>query len=167
MIAAFNVPYGPEAKSISRPDTLEIVTIDPAPPSSRYGSAASTRPTVPIRSTSKLARQFSALSGMASALTLATTPSSPPSASAAPETHAASAAASATSTAEPIAVAPPAVSAAWASADRLRGARAVGDGGALGQQPFDDGAADAARAAGDGRTACPTVRDPCFSFVVQ
>ena len=47
MIAAFMVPYGPAAKSISRPETLEIVTIDPAPEASRYGSAASTRPTVP------------------------------------------------------------------------------------------------------------------------
>src|SRR6476469_4932332 len=116
MIAALNVPYGPEAKSISRPDTLALATIDPTPPASRCGSAASTRPTVPIRSTSKLARQFSALSGMASALTLATTPSSPPQASAVPETHAASAAASRTSTADPIAVAPSAVSAACVSA---------------------------------------------------
>src|SRR6185312_14852918 len=66
MIAAFIVPYGPEAKSISRPDTLEMVTIDPPSAFKRYGNAASTRPTVPIRSTAKLVRQFSALSGIAS-----------------------------------------------------------------------------------------------------
>jgi len=41
MIAALKVPYGPEARSISRTDTLEIDTIEPAPLASRYGSAAS------------------------------------------------------------------------------------------------------------------------------
>jgi hypothetical protein len=36
--------------------------------------------------------------------------------------------------------------------DRLRGAGAVGDDGALGQQSLDDRTADAARAAGDRET---------------
>src|SRR4029077_11358340 len=116
MIAAFIVPYGPAAKSISRPETLEIVTIEPAPLASKCGSAASTSPTVPIRSTSKLVCQFSMLSGIASALTLATTPSMPPSAVKLLFTQSASAAASPTSTALPIEMAPSAAKAAWVSA---------------------------------------------------
>ena len=49
--------------------------------------AARTRPTVPIMSVSKLAFQLAGSSGMASALTLATTMSTPPSAPAASSTH--------------------------------------------------------------------------------
>jgi hypothetical protein len=87
MIAALKVPYGPAAKSISRPETEEIVTIDAASLRSRYGMAAWTRPTVPIMSVSKLAFQLAGSSGMASALTLATTMSTPPSSPAASSTH--------------------------------------------------------------------------------
>src|SRR6478609_6701556 len=116
MIAAFIVPYGPAANSIARPETLEIVTIEPAPLASRCGSAASTSPTAPIRSTLKLVCQFSGLSGIASALTLATTPSMPPSAVKLLFTQPVSAAASPTSTALPITIPPSPASADWASA---------------------------------------------------
>src|SRR6476619_7415473 len=116
MIAAFIVPYGPAAKSISRPETLEIVTIEPAPLASKCGSAASTSPTAPIRSTLKLVCQFSVLSVVARALTLETKPSMPPSAVKLPFTQSARAAASPTSTALPIAMVPSAVSADWVSA---------------------------------------------------
>src|SRR5579875_2417614 len=111
MIAAFMAPYGPAAKSISRPDTLAIVTIAAASLRSRYGMAAFTKRTVPIRSTSKLARQFAASSGIASALTLATTMSRPPSSAALPSTHRRMPASSATSTARPTATLPRPVSA--------------------------------------------------------
>src|SRR6266571_779440 len=107
MIAALKTPYGPAAKSISLPDTLPIVTIEAAALRSRYGIAALTRLTVPIMSTSKLARQFAASSGMARALTLATTMSRPPSSAALSATHRCMPASSATSTTSPAAVLPP------------------------------------------------------------
>src|SRR5690349_5536797 len=85
------VAYGPAAKSASRPETLEMATIEPLSLASRCGSAAVARRTVCMRSTSKEAYQFSSVSGTASALTLATTASMPPSRSAASCTHAVSA----------------------------------------------------------------------------
>src|ERR1035437_10980025 len=78
MIAVFTVPYGPEAKSTSRPDTLEMATIDGASLFSKYGMDAVTRRTVPIRSTSNDSTQFSGVSGIASALTLLQIISIPP-----------------------------------------------------------------------------------------
>src|SRR3954447_14384634 len=102
MIAVLAVPYGPEAKSDSRPDTLEIAMIDAASLRSRCGRAARTRRTVCMRSTFRLARQFSSVSGIASALTFATTTSIPPSDSADLSTHAASACSSPTSATVPV-----------------------------------------------------------------
>src|SRR5450756_3114927 len=87
MIAVFTVPYGPEAKSTSRPDTLEMATIDGASLFSKYGIDAVTRRTVPIRSTSNDSTQFSGVSGIASALTLLTTISMPPNNFAESSTH--------------------------------------------------------------------------------
>ena len=78
--AVLAVPYGPEAKSDSRPETLEMAMIEAASLRSRCGIAARTRRTVCMRSTLRLACQFSSVSGMARALTLATTTSSPPNA---------------------------------------------------------------------------------------
>src|SRR3954447_25244509 len=101
MIAVFIVPYGPEAKSDSRPETLEIATIDPLLLASRCGRAACASRTVCIRSTSKEVYQFSSVSGMASALMLATTASSPPSRRAAASTQSVSAAPSRTSSCTP------------------------------------------------------------------
>ena len=60
--------------------------MDAASLRSRYGMAARIRPTVPIMSVSKLAFQLAG-AGMASALTFATTMSTPPSAPAASSTH--------------------------------------------------------------------------------
>ena len=71
---------------------------------SRCGRAALTSRTVCMTSTLRLSSQFSSVSGIASALTLATTTSRPPNASADCSTHAASAAASATSTVDPATV---------------------------------------------------------------
>ena len=79
-MAVLAVPYGPEAKSDSRPDTLEMAMIEAASLRSRCGIAARTSRTVCMRSTLRLACQFSSVSGMARALTLATTTSSPPNA---------------------------------------------------------------------------------------
>ena len=99
-------PYDPFAKSISRPDTLDTAMIEAASLRSRCGSAASTSRTVCMRSTSKLARQFSSPGPIASALTLATTTSIPPNRSADAATHSASATPSATSSAVPATSAP-------------------------------------------------------------
>src|SRR4051794_2949612 len=100
------VPYGPEAKSASRPVTLEMATIDPLSLASRCGSAALASRTVCMRSISKEAYQFSSVSGTARALTLATTASIPPRRSAAAVTHAVSAAPSRTSSCTPRTPAP-------------------------------------------------------------
>ena len=119
MMAALNVPYGPAAKSISRPDTLAMVTIDAASLRSRWGRAALTRRTVPIMSVSKLACQLAGSSGMASALTLATTMSRPPSSAALSSTHWVRPASSATSTTRPMATRPFLVSTSTASVTSL------------------------------------------------
>src|SRR3954454_20345687 len=100
------VPYGPAAKSASRPETLEMATIDPLSLASRCGSAAVARRTVCMRSTSKEAYQFSSVSGTASALRWATTASMPPSRSAASSTHAVSPGPLRTSTCTPRTPAP-------------------------------------------------------------
>src|SRR3954447_24840244 len=112
MIAVLAVPYGPDAKSDSRPETLEIAMIEAASLRSRWGGAARTSRTVCIRSTFRLACQFSSVSGMASALTLATTTSRPPNDAAESSTHAVSASPSPTSTTVPRTVPLP-LSAAW------------------------------------------------------
>src|SRR5665811_1070420 len=106
MIAVFTVPYGPEAKSTSRPDTLEMATIDGASLFSKYGIDAVTRRTVPIRSTSNDSTQFSGVSGIASALTLLTTISMPPNNFAESSTHLDIASASLTSITVPTTVLP-------------------------------------------------------------
>src|SRR3954465_15514300 len=115
MMAVFAVPYGPEAKSDSRPETLEIAMIDAVSLRSRCGRAARTSRTVCMRSTLRLACQFSSVSGMARALTLATTTSSPPNAWALSATQAARASPSPTSTTLPTTL-PRAFRASWVEA---------------------------------------------------
>src|SRR4051812_18414527 len=100
------VAYGPTEKSASRPETLEIATIDPWPLASRCGSAALLRRTVCMRSVSNPVYQFSSVSGTAMALTLATTASMPPRRSAAASTQDASATPSRTSSWTPRTPAP-------------------------------------------------------------
>ena len=75
--------------------------IDAASLRSRCGIAARTSRTVCMRSTLRLASQFSSVSGIARALTFATTTSSPPKAAADWSTHAATPSPSATSTTAP------------------------------------------------------------------
>src|SRR4051795_552495 len=105
-MAVFIVPYGPDTTSDSRPETLEIATMEPLLLASRCGRAAVASRTVCIRSTSKQVRQFSSVSSVASALTLATTASIPPSRSAAAPTQAVSAPPSRTSSCTPRTPAP-------------------------------------------------------------
>src|SRR6185295_6942137 len=112
MMAVLAVPYGPEAKSDSRPDTLEIAMIEGAGDCSRWGRAARTSRTVCMRSTLRLCCQFSSVSGIARALTLATTTSSPPNAAADWPTQAARASPSPTSTTVPVTLPRP-LSASW------------------------------------------------------
>src|SRR3981081_3272890 len=97
-----------------------MVTIDAASLSSRYGSAASTMRTEPIRSMPKHLAQFSSVSGVAIALTFATRMSIPPRAAADSATHAARATPSATSTAEPTTVLPEDPSSAWVTVTASR-----------------------------------------------
>src|SRR6476619_6612364 len=112
MMAVLAVPYGPEAKSDSRPDTLEIAMIEGAGDCSRCGRAARTSRTVCMRSTLRLCCQFSSVSGIARALTFATTTSSPPYDAADPSTQAARASPSPTSTTVPV-TSPRPPSASW------------------------------------------------------
>src|SRR3954447_17242214 len=114
-MAVFAVPYGPDAKSDSRPETLEMAMMDAASLRSRCGIAARTRRTVCMRSTLRLACQFSSVSGMARALTLATTTSIPPNASADSSTHAASPSPSPTSRTVPVTL-PRSRRASWVAA---------------------------------------------------
>src|SRR3954453_15240558 len=114
-MAVFAVPYGPDAKSDSRPETLEMAMMDAASLRSRGGIAARTRRTVCMRSTLRLACQFSSVSGMARALTLATTTSIPPNASADSSTHAASPSPSPTSRTVPVTL-PRSRRASWVAA---------------------------------------------------
>src|SRR5262249_24582312 len=88
------------------PETLEMMTIEAAFDFSRWGRDASTACTVCIMSTSNSLRQLSSLLGMASALTLATRMSRPPSSPAAASIQPRSAAPSATSSARPVALTP-------------------------------------------------------------
>jgi hypothetical protein len=88
-------------KSISRPDTLETSTMDPTPDFSSAGIAAFTARTLCIMSTLKPACHAASSSATASAETLATTMSMPPSAVSDWATQPSSAALSATSTASP------------------------------------------------------------------
>ncbi len=88
--------------------------------------AAFTSRTVPIRSTSKEAVQFCGVSGIASALTLETTMSRPPSAAALLATQSANAPPSATSSEVPMTLRSGPASASWvdctASASRAQNA---------------------------------------------
>jgi hypothetical protein len=102
-------------KSISRPETDEMKVIDAAFDFSSQGIAAFTTRTECIMSVSKPACQAASSSVTASAETLATTMSIPPSVAALSFTQAASAFLSATSTARPITVVPCAFSASMAS----------------------------------------------------
>ena len=86
---------------------------------------------------------------MASALTLATTMSMPPSSAAQYSTQARRAASSDTSATRPMAVYPSLASAPRVALTPRRGARAEPDHRALGSQALDDGPADAPGAAGD------------------
>lgn len=97
MSAVFTVPYGPDAKSTSRPETLEMAVIDGILLRPRCGSDALTRFTVPRRSTRRLASQFSGVSAIARALTLLTTASIPPKSPATASTQALTAGPSPTS----------------------------------------------------------------------
>ena len=115
---------------------------------SRCGIAARTSRTVCMRSTLRLACQFSSVSGIARALTLATTTSSPPNALGG-LLHPGG---------QRVAVADVDGAAGDAAAvrQRLLGRRdlvgvagAEADDGALVEEGLDDGAADAAGAAGD------------------
>src|SRR3954454_12241534 len=110
------VPYGPAAKSASRPETLEMATIDPLLLASRCGNAACARRTVCMRSTSNEVYQFSSVSGIARALMFATTASRPPIRSAAAPTQPVRAAPSRTSSCTPVAAPPSAFSVASISA---------------------------------------------------
>ena len=125
-----------------------MAMIEAASLRSRCGMAARTRRTVCMRSTLRLACQFSSVSGMASALTLATTTSSPPNAAADSSTQAARASASPTSSAVPVTL-PRSCQGLLGRGDLVGVARAEADGGALVEEGLDDGAADAAAAAGD------------------
>ena len=102
MIAVFIVPYGPEAKSASLPETLEMAISDATSLLFRCGMTAFDKFTVAIRSTLKDRYQFSSVSGIASALTLLTTMSIPPSSSAVAATQSLRDALSLTSKAVPM-----------------------------------------------------------------
>src|SRR3954447_3592071 len=100
------VAYGPTEKSASRPETLEIATMEPWPLASRCGRAALLSRTVCMRSVSNPVYQFSSVSGTAMALTLATTASMPPRRPAAASTQELSATPSCTSSWTPRTPAP-------------------------------------------------------------
>src|SRR3954447_10129489 len=100
------VAYGPTEKSASRPETLEIATMEPWSLASRCGSAALLSRTVCMRSVSNPVYQFSSVSGTAMALTMATTASMPPRRPAAASTQDVSAVPSRTSSCTPRTPAP-------------------------------------------------------------
>src|SRR5262245_4241514 len=109
-------PYEPAAKSTSNPETLEISTIEPLEDFSRNGTAAATAFTVCIMSVRNDCSHVSAESPTASALTLQTRASMPPSSAALDVTHAVKAGPSATSSARPNALTPFACNEAIAAA---------------------------------------------------